>query len=42
MPEHVSDALIAPTRGGDWDDNGHGAHCTNIHGMQIMQVYAIL
>jgi hypothetical protein len=22
MPEHVSDALIAPTRGGDWDDNG--------------------
>jgi hypothetical protein len=22
MPEHVSDLLIAPTRGGDWDDNG--------------------
>jgi len=22
MPEHVSDNLIAPTRGGDWDDNG--------------------
>jgi hypothetical protein len=22
MSEHVSDALIAPTRGGDWDDNG--------------------
>jgi starch-binding outer membrane protein, SusD/RagB family len=22
MPEHVSDEWIAPTRGGDWDDNG--------------------
>jgi hypothetical protein len=22
MEEHVSDLLIAPTRGGDWDDNG--------------------
>ena len=22
IAEHVSDALIAPTRGGDWDDNG--------------------
>src|SRR4030042_252845 len=22
MPEHVSDELLAPTRGGDWDDNG--------------------
>jgi hypothetical protein len=22
MPEHVSDLLLAPTRGGDWDDNG--------------------
>lgn len=22
MPEHVSDLWIAPTRGGDWDDNG--------------------
>lgn len=22
IPEHVSDELIAPTRGGDWDDNG--------------------
>ncbi len=22
MPEHVSDEWLAPTRGGDWDDNG--------------------
>ena len=22
MPEHVSDLWLAPTRGGDWDDNG--------------------
>jgi starch-binding outer membrane protein, SusD/RagB family len=22
MPEHVSDIWLAPTRGGDWDDNG--------------------
>jgi hypothetical protein len=22
VPEHVSDELLAPTRGGDWDDNG--------------------
>ncbi len=33
--------LIAPTRGGDWDDNGAWRALLNIHGIQIIQIYVI-
>jgi hypothetical protein len=35
LDEMSSDALVGPTRGGDWDDNG-GGDKSRTHGLQIM------